>query len=258
MHVHQDDVEGPFSHRLDRFHTVIGHHHVVSFPAQQAHGDPLIDQSVFDQQDAPPHGRFGRRLGRRAREHFAHDARPDHAQDGLGEIGLHDRLGQVASDSQFAAALGVTGPGGRRNHDQRAVGQIRVQADAFRQFEAVHFGHHQIQQQQPVGLAGRDGPLHFGQSGCPAVRERRLHLPAFEDLLENAPVRRVVVDDQGPDAGQRRQFAPAGSGPRPCGRPKLAVKWKVEPRPTSLSTLISPFIRCTNCWQMASPSPVPP
>ena len=40
--------------------------------------------------------------------------------------------------------------------------------------------------------------------------------------------------------------------------PKSAVKWKVLPLSTSLSTQMRPPIRSTSCEAMLRPSPVPP
>ncbi|MNM62985.1 hypothetical protein D3C81_743380 [compost metagenome] len=40
--------------------------------------------------------------------------------------------------------------------------------------------------------------------------------------------------------------------------PRLTSKWKVEPRPGSLSTQMRPPINSTRCREMARPNPVPP
>ena len=40
--------------------------------------------------------------------------------------------------------------------------------------------------------------------------------------------------------------------------PNLAVKWNVEPLPSSLSIAILPPIASTSCIEIARPKPVPP
>ncbi len=132
-------------------------------------------------------------------------------------------------------------------------------ADASGQVEAVHLRHVGVEQHQRERLAG-GGRLPEGrQRRRAAVHRQRPSSPSCA-----APPRGC--------GGWWRCHRPRARG-RPCSsagcaaggrvtgpfaRPKRAVKWKVLPWPTSLSTQMRPPIIWTSCEQIARPRPVPP
>ena len=65
--------------------------------------------------------------------------------------------------------------------------------DAARQFETVHAGHVCVQQNQAEGLSAAIGPLDGFERLLATSNCNRLHPPATEELLEDAPVDGVVV-----------------------------------------------------------------
>ena len=74
-------------------------------------------------------------------------------------------------------------------------------------------------------------------------------------------MRRLVALSSTTSTGRSRSRsgrAADGRATGPSARPNRAVKWKVLPLPTVLSTQIRPPIICTSCEEMARPRPVPP
>ena len=134
-------------------------------------------------------------------------------------------------------------------------------ADRLGQGEAVHVGHVGVGEHQAIGDARL--PVRFAQ-GLAGPRAPPATLVGCiaqlrEDLFEDLAVGGVVVDHQDPHAlDGHRADVPSFAGHLPSASSKRAVKWKVLPRPTSLSTQIRPPISSTSREAMASPRPVPP
>src|SRR5207237_303673 len=96
-----------------------------------------------------------------------------------------------------------------------------------------------------------------------ALYHNRLHAPIREHLVEDAAVGRVIIHHQHGEPVDvhpvcRVQGIRGVRAVRPGGcSPNRAVKWKVLPLPSSLSTQILPPIIATSCEEIASPRPVP-
>ena len=129
---------------------------------------------------------------------------PDRRQ----QVALVDRLRQVIGDADIAA-LGCLAmlPRGAQHHDRRAGKRRRV-ADAARDLEPVHFRHVCVEQDERKGTTLCAGVEQGMQRGRAAVGGRRPHLPANQQVVHDAPVYGVVVDDQHAKVGQVewRQF----------------------------------------------------
>ena len=62
--------------------------------------------------------------------------------------------------------------------------------------KAIHLRHVRIEQHEREGLALRSGLLELGEC-LPSTRDHSgPHLPATQHLLENAPIRGIIVDHQ--------------------------------------------------------------
>ena len=123
--------------------------------------------------------------------------------------------------------------GGRQVRARRAISASHAKPSvsgmfAVEQHEAERLGR---RRQRAASASSASRPL------ATAVG---LHAPARNLLMQNAPVDRVVVDDE---HGQRRQRhrSRAGRRQRPMCRSD-AVKWNVLPAPGSLSTQMRPPI----------------
>ena len=107
--------------------------------------------------------------------------------------------------------------------------------------------------------------------GLPSAMASRMRLRACSPLSVTStsrPMRRVMS----PSTSRAAALSSTSSRRLPCislassarrlagwfCTPKHAVKWKVEPLPTSLSTQISPPIISTSWREIARPRPVPP
>ena len=116
--------------------------------------------------------------------------------DRLEQLGLLDRLQQIGRDPQPLAFPHVVGAiAGREHHDHRAVGAV-ILPDLPGQHEAVDVGHVGVGNHQRERLTGMFGlPQEFdGLRGAGDAGGQ--HLPTGKHLVENSPVRGVVVHHQ--------------------------------------------------------------
>ena len=97
-----------------------------------------------------------------------------------------------------------------------------------------------------------------GQRRSRAVDRPRLHPPARQHLLEDAPIGRVVVDDQHRRSSQVGGLPATGCAPVPRCHAEVRDEVEPAPSPTSLSIQIRPPISSTSCEEIARPRPVPP
>ena len=112
-----------------------------------------------------------------------------------------ERLGQVVVGAELDAAHHAVDVVERRDHDHRNVAQPGIVLEAAQHREAVHLGHHDVEQDQVDRFAGQ--PVE----GVPAMdRGHRLVLEQLQLLRQHVAIERLVVDDQ--DAGGRHRCAP--------------------------------------------------
>ena len=264
LHVHEHEVVGDLLQGLDGL-AAVGHG--VGAEAQllqDAQGHLLVGGVVFDQQDAHlaapglAEGVAGdeRRLRRLARC----SARCQDRGQAIVQLRLLDRLGQVGgeADGLEAAWRRRAGPGRSsspgacradfgsaliaRPRDSPSISGICMSRD--RRCGRVALGAGGAQQAQRLRRAPRPSAWRT--------------LPGRQLFGQDQPVGGVVVDDQDAHAAEVRP----GTRPRRARGggclPKTAVNQKVDPRPSSLSTPISPPISSARRLEMARPSPVPP
>ena len=133
----------------------------------------------------------------------AHDS-----QDRFAQIGLLDRLNEVAGDAQLLATNRILRLPSRREHDQNTIIQPRVLPNALRDFEAIHIRHHHVQERQSNRHAANHGVVQLNQPGRSVGRQNWLHAPIGEYILEDAPVRAIVIDHQHRHVGQTFESQP--------------------------------------------------
>ena len=139
--------------------------------------------------------------------------RPQNAQgqlDRFQQLGLLDRLQQIGRDPQTLAFRHVVGAiAGGQHHDHGAV-DLAVLANLAGQHEAVDVGHVGVGNHQRERLAGTFGlpQLFDGLRGV--LDARGQHLPTGKHLVENPPVRGVVVDHQHAHAVQTHRLGIRG------------------------------------------------
>ena len=74
--------------------------------------------------------------------------------------------------------------------------------DPLRHLEPVHVRHLEVEQDEAKGLAALARQRQRAQRRLAAVDDGGAHPPRGQDLVQDAPVRRVVVDDQHGHAAQ--------------------------------------------------------
>lgn len=119
-----------------------------------------------------------------------------------------ERLGQVVDRARRVAAVGVLpGLARRGEEDDRDVPGARSALDVLRGLEAVHLGHHDVEQDQREVVAQQ-----LAQR-VPARGDRHdLHRQRVEHRGERDQVLRTVVDGQDPRGGGHRTPPPVGDG----------------------------------------------
>ena len=110
-----------------------------------------------------------------------------------------------------------------------------------RNVQPSHCRHDRVEDHQAEGLAGLRGAIDFRQGRRPVGRGGRPHSVLRQQLV----VRRRGSGGCRPrpapaDACEHAATADSPACASRCGRPNSAVKWNVLPRPTSLSTQMSP------------------
>ena len=206
LHVHQHQVEGLGVVRGQRLQSILGHGHLVPAALEQVDRQRLVDGVVLGQQDAERARRRGGPGGSavavafamypcrwRTGQRSALLVRPMSARRGGGagdrrgledsrqrlqEVGLRDRLGQVVGHAQGAAAGGVAGLVGRRQHHDDRAGKVGVVLDLLGQEEAVHSGHHGVEQDERERVAVRRRPGASAPAPRRPTRRRWVSCPS--------------------------------------------------------------------------------
>ena len=163
--------------------------------------------STFTRRTGAASGRDGRggaartRRGRRGRA----VAGCSTLADGVEQIGRVDRLGEIGGDPELAAAGGVAVLPGRGQHHDRRAGQLGTRRDLLGDPEAVLI-RACWRRAARAGTAGRSSAARASASSAAATAGdgRRHHAPPRDLLLQDAPVDRVVVDDEHRQLRQRR------------------------------------------------------
>ena len=204
LHVHQDHVVGLPPDRLHRLDAVRRQVGAVAHLLQQPHGELLVHDVVFGEQDAQRMARGERgvdlRLGgglRGLRRSVVDEQRHERVEQLALVQGLGERRGEDA------VALLASAERAEEHQRQRMPGG----ADARRELAAVHARHVHVDDGQVEGIAREHRD-----------RARRVlavsdtHAPLGHLQREDAPIGRVVVDDEGALSLQRRlhadEFAP--------------------------------------------------
>ena len=208
--------------------------------------------------NAPGLARFAQGVARDQRRPIPFDRLGAQCQqDSAAQFRALDGLGEIGGDAQLAAADGVA----RWPAEVSITTVAPAMTGSFLIVSArVKPSVSGIWKSVSTRSKGFPDCLRHAQRGerlGHACRQRGNHAPADEHLFEHAPVRGVVVDDEDAQVaqidrvGNRRAAAAVTNA-------KLAVKWKVLPVPTSLSTQMRPPISSTSCDEIVRPSPVPP
>jgi hypothetical protein len=113
---------------------------------------------------------------------------------------LPDRFGEVRRDTE-SPTTGCVAPltGGGEHHDGDA-GEARLFLDSLDQGEPVHVRHVDVGKQEGKRLSGLAGLAQLPQRVHGPRRNLRPHAPTGHHLLEDEPIRRIVIDDQHPQA----------------------------------------------------------
>ena len=254
LHVHQDDVVRLPLERLDRLEAVRRDVGAVAEPLEQAERDLLVHRVVLGEQDpqrrpgalSVGHGldrlSLGPARGEQLQERVVELRRLETAsRAGPRRRRSDSRLRQAAERGQkqrAGAPARSAGPGSPRARASPSISGIIMSSTA------TSNGSPGLDQRERLrGQLDRD----------------RLHSPRPRVPGDDLAVRRVVVDDEDPLAGEVREArrrARSSSAPRP--RRRAARCGRSNPSPGSLSTEIVPPISSTRRFEIASPSPVPP
>ena len=164
-----------------RLAAVAGHHDLMAPLLQQADRQPLVDRVVLGQQEPEPCRLAGAASGRPSGGGAVLDARrrAEGGHDRVQEGRLPDRLGQVGGDSQLPAARGVLAPVGRREHHQGGPDRLRVLPDPLGEREAVHLGHHGIEQHQGERRSRSHAPARARPAPRGRPRRRSASCPSW-------------------------------------------------------------------------------
>ena len=200
VHVHQNDVKGLRLPQRQRFAAVIGNSQHVPLFAQHDTGQALIDHVVLGQQDAQAKPTL---RGQQAvftqtvagDQRFSIDWLAQRGHDGVQQIRLRHRLGQVSCQAQLTATLGVTALTLRGDHHD-GYGSGLALLDFLRQLETIHARHLHVQQCQRVRLSRRLGTLELGHRLRTTGHGCGLHAPVAQHLEHQFAVAFIVVCHQ--------------------------------------------------------------
>ncbi len=117
--------------------------------------------------------------------------------DGFDEAGLDAELAQFGRGHRLAQ---------RTQQDQRGTAKRRLGADRPGRHQAVHLRHLHVEDDEVKRLARGGGRAQGGQRFGSGGDGLMLHAPGLEMAVKNAPVERVVIDDQ---CARARQVADA-------------------------------------------------
>src|SRR5204862_5403839 len=106
----------------------------------------------------------------------------------------------------------------------------------------------------------RIGPLDACEveSGDAVRGHESLVTGRADDAGRDVEVVRIVLDDEHPCHQRVAPLRATRAGSPPARTRIGSVKWKLLPRPISLSTQMRPPCRVTRRFEIARPSPVPP
>ena len=198
LDVHEHDVVRTALERLDRLDPVRRDVGAVAEPLEQAERHLLVHRVVFGEQDPQ---RRPRTLSVRHGLDLllAGPARCEQLHERVVELRRLERLRELCRE--HAPRLQLRQSPERGQEQQRQLGLVAVLPDLSRQGEPVHVRHHHVEHGHVERLALGD-QLECGdrQLDCDGLHPPRQRVPG-DDLA----VRRVVVDDQDPLAGEMRE-----------------------------------------------------
>ena len=102
-----------------------------------------------------------------------------------------ERLGQEVLGAHLDASDDALGVIDAADHDHGQVTELLVALDALQHLDAVHAGHHEIEQDDVGTILGE-----HGEGGLPVAGGRRRMPLAFEGGGQETTVQRVVIDHQ--------------------------------------------------------------
>jgi hypothetical protein len=118
------------------------------------------------------------------------------ANDGVQQLGVFHRLGQIRSNANLAAAFSVTAHAGGAQHEDSDRTRIKLLHDARGEFESVRFRHLSVGDNKPEAISAGAGTSQEIQSGQSAVCGHPPHLPISKNFQKDLTVRRIVVHDE--------------------------------------------------------------
>ena len=172
---------------------------------QLLQGHFLIDDVVLGQQDLEVTAQGDRlvlagfrRVGRRALAGRGHDA-----EQGLEQLSLLDGFDQPGFDASLLHG-GRMDPLAHRGQDHHlGMAKPRVGLDFLGHRQAVHPGHHHVQDDQAIGIPGRDRLVQCGERLEPAGHRAAVaHVPAQDLMVKDRAVGRVVIHNERANAPQ--------------------------------------------------------
>ena len=230
LHVHQHQVEGAILrslHGLNRLQPIRSHRHDVPALLQDSPGQLLVHRIVLRDQDLEPPRPWPRHRRIRAGRPFLRPGgRVEHRHDGVPQVRLLDRLGQVPRHPQLPAAGHFFRSAGRGEHQHRSPRPAGIALDSPGERETVHLGHPAVQEGKGEGPVPFVGALQDFQRLAAPFRDGRLQPPAGERLLQDPTIRGVVVHDQNPQAAKIGGGPPHSLPSRGSGRGEARGKVK--------------------------------
>jgi hypothetical protein len=124
----------------------------------------------------------------------------------LEEVGMLDRLGQQGIDVVPVSPHAIVGLPDRRQHHDGHLGEPSFTSHAAREHESVDLGHLVVGDHHVEARPRARSRLQRRHGRFGITHRRRRHVPAREHLLEDAAVRRVVVDDEHTQSFERARF----------------------------------------------------